>query len=452
MHPCDRATADAAVSAHIHGTSPFVEIDYRLADGNGSWRWFRERGRVVERDADGRPTRATGTRVDITEHREREEQLSQSQKLEAVGQLAGGVAHDFNNLITSIAGHARLALDALPEDSVVADDLAAIVRDARRGSELTRQLLSFARKETDPASSVEVVSVLRELRRLLIRVIGEDVALELRTPDEPLWMRTDRTQLEQIVINLVVNARDAVSSGGRIGLRASRVRQLPDGVLQPAGSTASGGHVLVEVTDDGPGIPDHILPRIFDPFFTTKPPSKGTGLGLSTVHRIVRQCEGAIDVDSRNGGTVFRVYLPEKTEGGPEEPCRPSSSARLDGRGRTVLLVEDEPAVRSVASRVLRRAGFRVLEAEDGEEALRHLARADAVDLLLTDLVMPAMGGAALAATVRQDRPALPVIFTSGYADDHPELAAGLPEGGCFLPKPYSPADLLACVTAAVRD
>jgi two-component system cell cycle sensor histidine kinase/response regulator CckA len=404
-------------------------------------------------DRDGVITHFVAVKLDVSEQLRLEEQLRHAQKMEAVGRLAGGIAHDFNNILTSITGHARMALDGAPADGEAADDLLALIRDADRATALTRQLLAFSRKQKLSPEVLDVRDVITDLRKLLQRLIGAHITLGMNAWPDPLMVQVDRGQLEQIILNLVVNARDALTDGGRITLEIDQVPEVPESVSR-TDQMAAGPAVVLSVSDNGPGIPEEILPRIFEPFFTTKPQGKGTGLGLSTVYGILRQSGGAVDVDSRPGeGTTFRVYLPRAGGGRETETVEPEPRAPEAATGHVVLVAEDEEGVRSLASRVLERAGYSVITAADGLEALERVKKTPgSIDLLFTDMVMPRMGGKELARRLREIQPDLPVVYTSGYTEDHLHPDEDLRDASRFLDKPYPPARLLGAVAEALAD
>jgi two-component system cell cycle sensor histidine kinase/response regulator CckA len=401
-------------------------------------------------DDEGVPTHFVAVKLDVSAQRRLEELLRHAQKMEAVGRLAGGVAHDFNNILTSITGHARMALEGLASDTAVVDDLVALTRDADRAASLTRQLLAFSRKQRLRPEVMDVREVLADLERLLQRLIGTHIALDVVTPGEPVTVRVDRGQLEQIVLNLVINARDAVDEDGRISLEIAVVPGVPEPV-RTSGDMARGRAAVLTVRDNGEGIPDDILPRIFEPFFTTKPMGEGTGLGLSTVYGILRRSGGAIDVESQPGsGTTFSVYLPLAAGAGAAPAAEPEPAPPRALAERTVLVAEDEEGVRTLARRVLENAGHTVLTAVDGLEALERAGEcAASIDLLFTDMVMPRMGGKELARRIRELRPGLFFVFTSGYTEDGPSPGERPGTSG-FLDKPYTPATLLSAVAEAL--
>jgi len=384
--------------------------------------------------------------LDVSERREVEERLRQAQKMEAVGALAGGIAHDFNNLLTVILGFSEVLRRRLDASDPARGDADQIASTAQRAAQLTRQLLAFSRKQMLQPVVFDVSQTVREMSSMLRRVIGEDIALEVTLPEEPLRCRTDAGQIEQAILNLVVNARDAMPRGGTLTIEARRARIDGDHCrLQP--DARPGEYVQVSVTDTGTGMSPEVLARVFEPFFTTKAVGSGTGLGLAMVYGIIRQSGGHVEVSTQPGrGSTFTLYLP--TTEGPETSRRTSPpSAPLPTGTETVLLVEDEAAVRELTSRVLSSRGFTVLAAADGPEALR-LAGGPGrpVDILVTDVVMPGQSGPDLATTLRARWPELPVLFVSGHTDDAVVRHGLLHQTIHFLPKPYVPSELVARV------
>jgi hypothetical protein len=392
-------------------------------------------------DFAGRPARLAVVE-DVTERRRLEEQLRQAQKMEAVGQLAGGIAHDFNNLLTAIIGYATLLDRALPVDTDVREDVQEIIGAARRAGNLTHQLLAFSRKQVLRPTVLDVNVVVRDMERILQRVIGEHITLHTKLDPGLAYVLADASQLEQVIMNLAVNARDAMPAGGRITIETANVPL--DAELALAHPEAGPGvHVLVAVSDTGEGMTAEVKAHLFEPFFTTKEVGKGTGLGLATVYGIVRQSGGFIAVDSeRDHGSRFRLYFPSAESAAPETTHRSPEPAA--GGSGTVLLVEDEPGVRHLARDVLSRYGYRVIEAADGAEALRLAeGHAEPIHLLLTDVVMPGMSGAELAERFRALRPDVPVLYASGYADEAVVSHGVRHEGMPFLQKPFEPDDLV---------
>jgi hypothetical protein len=391
----------------------------------------------------------TGVIRDITDRqqaaavlREREDELRQAQKMEAVGRLAGGIAHDFNNLLTAIIGYADLVLEKLPPDDARRENVQEIEKAGRSAASLTRELLAFSRKQVLQPVVLDLNHVVSDTENLLRRLVGEDVEVAFEPSPSLGAVRADRSQVEQVLLNLAANARDAMPDGGRLTIRTSMVTDRPkDGWGAP---DLPGHHVVLTVRDTGQGMTPQVRARVFEPFFTTKDPGRGTGLGLATVYGIIRQSGGQIWVESEPGqGATFYVALPA-TDARAKAPAATSRRIEVPGRGsETVLLVEDNAAVRKLAREALERYGYRVLEAENGQDALRiAAAHIEEISLVLTDLVMPLMGGRELATRLRARRRSLKIIFTSGHASD-PSAREGLNEAwATFVRKPFTPAVL----------
>lgn len=377
-----------------------------------------------------------------------EEQLRQATKMEAIGQLAGGMAHDFNNILTVVLGSAELMLhdrSLAPKHRALVD---RILRASQRAAGLTRQLLAFSRKQVLSMVVLEPNAVVKDMASMLEPLLGEDVALELDLAGDAGCARADRTQLEQVLLNLAVNARDAMPAGGTFTVRTAKVG--PD-ALGEAPLAPADAYVMIEARDTGAGMTPDVQARIFDPFFTTKPQGAGTGLGLSTVYGIVRQSGGVIRVESAPGkGATFRIFLP-RIEARPARAAAEHALPPARKRKATVLLVEDEVDVREFVAQTLATHGYRVLVARDGEEALTLSCEHDGrIDLLLTDVVMPRMRGSEVARRVLSHRPETGVIFMSGYVGEAPQSADWQPPPGAFLTKPFSIALLLHEVEAAL--
>jgi PAS domain S-box-containing protein len=424
------------------------EIEFRVVAADGRVFWFRDRVRLVT-GSGGRPRLLRGLMVDVTERKGLEELLRQSQKLESVGRLAGGIAHDFNNLITAINGYCQFLLESVAPHDERRADLEEIRKAADRAASLARQLLAFSRKQDVALAEICPNDVISELEKLLCRVIGEDITLTTVLDVSLGTVKADPAQLEQVLMNLVVNARDAMPDGGSIAITTHNVR-LDTEIEFGRGRIGPGDFVAVRVTDTGCGMDSDTLSRIFDPFFTTKPPGKGTGLGLATVDRIVRELDGVVHVTSAPGqGTTFEILLPRVREGAPRiEKDTPVPAASGNG-SETILVVEDDDVVRNLVVRILGGAGYSVLEARNGAEAIllceRHEGR---IDLLLSDLVMPRMGGRDLVDRLAPLRPGLRVLIMSGHSEDHPVDRAGMGPGVAFIEKPFHPAALVRRVRA----
>ena len=449
VHPDEKEQLLNEMNRLRAGGTPAYRAEYRVRSADGGWRWVLARGQVVERSASGEPVRMIGTHVDITalkqadEERERlRAQFLQAQKMETIGRLAGGVAHDFNNLLTVINGYASLVSTSLPPGDPLRQAVEEIERAGERATGLVRQLLTFSRKEVAHREVLDLNELVRHMRNLLERMVGEDVRIETRYAAQPAPVLADRGQLEQVLMNLVVNARDAMPSGGTLAIECSVTPKVGRCTICDE-RIATGDYVGLAVRDSGSGMDEEVLEHLFEPFFTTKPVGKGTGLGLSVVHGIVTQNHGHISVESRPGeGTEFKVYFPLVTHIiSTSEPSRPAAS-----RGSaTVLLVEDEADVRRYVVRVLSAYGYKVIQASDATEALAKLA-SQAADILLTDVVMPGVSGPELAAQARLSCPGLCVLFMSGYSGDRlPDLNTVEADGG-FIQKPFTPQELVARV------
>ena len=397
------------------------------------------------RDGAGSITGSVAVARDVSRERALEIQLAQSQRLEAVGRLAGGVAHDFNNILTAISGFAELAAAALPEDHPVAPDIAQVLKASDRAAALTRGLLAFSRRQVMQATLVSLNDVVDGLAPMLGRLIGEDIELEiLLAPDLGLTM-ADRAQLEQVIVNLVVNARDAMPAGGKL-MMATRNVEVGEAQLRSHPEAVGGSYVSLTVSDTGVGMTPEVLEHAFEPFFTTKERGKGSGMGLSTAVGIVAQSGGFVDVDSRpNLGSVFTVTLP-RSYGDSTTERADVPAERAAGGVETVLVVEDEDAVREFAERVLSGAGYRVFTAANGPAGLSQANQLAQLDILFTDVVMPGMSGAELAAALSETRPGLPVVYASGYAEEGDIREALDDDHVPYLPKPYTSEALLALV------
>jgi PAS domain S-box-containing protein len=375
---------------------------------------------------------------DITERKHLEERLQQSQKLEALGRLAGGVAHDFNNLLTIIGGYAQMILESTGRGDPVRKDVGTILEAANRASGLTRQLLAFSRRQMVQPKLLDLNGVVQKMNKMLRRLIREDVELVLALEPGLGQVKIDPGQIEQVLMNLVVNARDAMPTGGRLTV-ATTSAVLAGSGHETGADLPPGRYAVLSVADTGTGMDTNVLSRIFEPFFTTKAKHKGTGLGLATVYGIVKQSGGDILVDTEPGkGTVFRIFLPwvERVR----ETCRPHRKARGQHRGtETILLVEDEPDVRRLAGDMLRSQGYNVLEAANGAEAIRvWQTHGNTVDLLVTDVIMPQMSGPQLAEKLVAERPGLRVLYISGYTDDIVAQHGISGSGNTLLQKPFT--------------
>jgi two-component system, cell cycle sensor histidine kinase and response regulator CckA len=395
----------------------------------------------LHRDESGQPLYFIAIIEDISERRKLEEQLRQSQKMEAVGKLAGGIAHDFNNLLTAILGFSALTLDGLPEDDPARGHLIEIQQAGQSAAALTRQLLAFSRRQILRLEVIDLNAVVVRMDALLRRLIGEDVQLEHRLEPGLSRISADAGQIEQVILNLALNARDAMPRGGRLTIETKNLllneQQIGDRPMQ-----SPGHYVMLAVSDTGVGMDADTQSQIFEPFFTTKKRGGGTGLGLSTVYGIVKQSGGWIWVYSEPGrGATFKLYFPLTTDpAGTTQLTVPPKTVR---GYETILLAEDQPEVRSVAVAVLKRAGYHVLPAPSGQEALTIARTQVPIHLLLTDVIMPVMSGPELAKQIQAERPGIRVLFASGYTDDAVVRHGVLHDDVAFLQKPFTPQSLL---------
>jgi two-component system, cell cycle sensor histidine kinase and response regulator CckA len=445
VHPDDLANVKRAFEHALMHPAKEVMVQYRLCRQDGLWVELEAIGqsRVDDPDIAGVVVNSR----DVTAQRRLEEQFRQAQKMDAIGQLAGGVAHDFNNILTVIHGHASLLVAGGNLSPAAARSAQQIAQASERAAGLTRQLLTFSRRQVMQPRRLDMNEVVGNMTKMLGRILGEDVTLQVNYWPQPPLAQADVSMMEQVLLNLAVNARDAMPKGGQLNIRIS-VEEIGDGHLARHHEAQEGQFVRLTVTDTGTGIAPETLPRIFEPFFTTKEVGKGTGLGLATVYGIIKQHHGWIGVQSEVGkGTTFEVYIPSAAESqqtGEEQP----TDVVVRGGTETILVVEDEGPVRDLVVSVLHGLGYRVLEAGSGSKAMKVWSESKGkVDLVLTDLVMPdRMNGHELAAKLRAERPELKVIFTSGYSADVVGKEFVLQPGLNYLQKPYHPQTLALTV------
>jgi PAS domain S-box-containing protein len=447
VHEADRDRMARVAEEAATQLTEFTE-QYRLVLPSGSLRTVQAKGRVIVDEKGAR--KLVGTVQDISDRVQLEAQLRRAQKMDAVGQLAGGVAHDFNNVLTVIEGYSSMLLAGRKADDLDFASIEEIRGAARRAASLTRQLLAFSRQQVLQPRLLNLNDAVNGVTKMLGRLIGEHIEFHTKLDPTLDQVRADPGQIEQVLMNLAVNARDAMINGGVLTVETANV--LLDGVYvsRNPGVTA-GSYVMLAVTDTGTGIAPGDLERIFEPFFTTKEAGKGTGLGLSTVHGIVEQSGGHISVYSEPGrGTSFKVYLP-RVEGGASANAAMDEERRANAGNETILLVEDDAAVRTVAASILKRAGYSIIATENGVEALRVCQDASsAFDLVLSDMVMPGLGGRALASHVNRIRPSTPVVLMSGYTRDAMMHSAELTDGMLFVEKPFTPEALTRKVREAL--
>lgn len=461
VHDDDQEHTRAGLGIVLDSPGITRTAELRIRHRSGEWRNVELtcRNELLTPGVDGIVINAR----DVTERhqaearlRESEQLLLQAQKMDAIGRLAGGVAHDFNNLLTTIQGHIDLLIADLGEGSPLRSDLTEVREAAERATSLTRQLLAFSRRQVLQPRVLELNLIVRDMEKMLRRVIGQGITLSTQLPDDTGRVRADPAQIEQVLLNLVVNARDAMMRGGNVAISTTH-RELTEAEAAEA-ELPPGDYVLLQVRDSGEGMTPQVAAQAFDPFFTTKGPGGGTGLGLSTVYGIVKQSGGHVWLRTEpGGGTEVSVALPAVAEdaAAAEAGAAPATTALSMARGasETILLVEDEKAVRELTERILTRYGYEVLAAANGREALELLdAHCDSIDMLLTDVVMPEVGGPEVAAAVRRRLPNLPVLFMSGYNEEAVLQDGILAAGTSFLEKPFTPAVLLQRLQGTLRQ
>ena len=435
LHPTDAPAFAEQLKRWCQGAAG--QKDFRFQGAQGAELWTIVSGTPLPADSG-----CFLLVMDVTERQRLQEQLHHAQKLETVGRLAGGIAHDFNNLLSVIMGYAGLLEGRVSVTGSPAAHVSAILRASETAAALVRQLLTFSRKQPFAEILVDLNEVAADVVRMLPRLISEEVKVVIHTDNQPVIVKTDPAQIQQLIINLGINARDAMPRGGLLTIETLRLHQVAGAEIP---DIPPGDYVVLRVSDNGIGMDQKTRERIFEPFFTTKEVGKGTGLGLSMVYGIVKQSGGQITVTSEPGqGTCFSIYLP-RVEGAVPELAEPKRIPLARQRHETILLVEDGEELRSMTSTILAQEGYAVIEAVDGEDALSIAAtRLDTIDLLLTDVIMPRMGGYQLAEELTALKPRLKVIFVSGYACDAPPNSSQLKFA--TIEKPISPAALVATV------
>ena len=445
VHPGDLRRMLSSIEAHFSGRTKLYQDEHRLQTRDGEYTWILDRGMVVERDETGEPLRATGITLDISERKSLEARLHQANKMEAVGRLAGGVAHDFNNLLTAINGYADLALMGLTEENDLTPHIRAIKRSGERAASLTSRLLAFSRRQILQPRLLNLNRVVLNIRKLLQPVIGEDIQLVLQLDSEVSPVKADLSQMEQVIMNLAVNARDAMPEGGTLTIETADVEVSARQANQLAGFRP-GSYVMLAVSDTGSGMDERTRSRVFEPFFTTKPQGQGTGLGLSMVYGILKQSDGYTEIESTpSEGTRVKVYLPPapaEQEGSGEIELEDSIDDIPEGN-ETVLVVEDEGAVRQLMRAVLKSKGYHVLEAGSAEEGIEVFEENSAsIDLVVSDVVLPGMNGDELGRALQRRVEGLPVLLISGYPRGSIGMQHRLAEHTQFMQKPFSPSSL----------
>jgi two-component system cell cycle sensor histidine kinase/response regulator CckA len=450
IHPDDLQTVvEAAKEAQRSGVGR--RIEYRMRRKDGDWVFLESTASAI-RDAKGEVEKLVIVNREIGERRQLEEQLRQSQKMDAIGRLSGGVAHDFNNLLGVIIGYSEVLQEQMNEADPRRSCVDQVLEAGKRAASLTRQLLAFSRQQVLEPKVLVLNGVVSDMEKMLRRLIGEDVELTTNLDPELGKVRTDPGQIEQVIMNLAVNARDAMPEGGKLRIETSNAQMDEVIVRRYPFPVQPGEYILLTVSDSGIGMDKATQQRIFEPFFTTKEKGKGTGLGLATVYGVVKQSGGYIDVCSSPGnGTTFRIYLPRLGQDEAVHAAQPTLSIPLQGT-ETVLLVEDEKNLRSLTCNLLELQGYVVLQAENGNEALKiSRQNTSVIHLLLTDLVMPGIGGRALAQQLSKERPDMKVAYMSGYAGQTYGGQAVLRPGACFLQKPFTRDNLARKVREALE-
>ncbi|MCP4644884.1 MAG: transporter substrate-binding domain-containing protein [bacterium] len=451
VHPEDRPFTEAAVAALLEGRIPKYECEYRMKTGDGGWKWVLDRGNITARNERGEATRLSGSHLDLTDRKRLEQELLQVHKMDSIGKLAGGIAHDLNNLLAPVIGYASMIVDERPDDARLREDVAQIQDAAGRARDLTQQLLAFSRKELLQPRILSVTEAVSSFESMLRRLVREDIQIALNL-DPDIWLiSADPSRLQQIIMNLVVNAADAMPDGGRLTIATANVL-ADEEFARTRTNILPGRCVQFSVSDQGHGIDDAKLDRVFEPFYSTKAPGEGTGLGLSVVYGIVQQHRGDIAVTSQVGvGTTFTIWLPavDAQALAPEQPAL----VQEDPSGReTILLAEDEGVVLKLVRRALSQYGYEVLACSTGEEALSVAGSHEGpIHLLLTDVIMPGMNGRELYDRLTKER-TLQVLYMSGYTNDVIGQHGVLADGMNFIQKPFKVADLVQKVRAVLDE
>jgi PAS domain S-box-containing protein len=438
VHPDDRKLVEEAAAEARSGGGGRT-IQYRMRHKDGSWRVIESRASAIL-DAQGKVSNLVIVNRDVSERRQLEEQFRQAQKMEAVGRLSGGVAHDFNNLLGVIIGYAEFLQERLEPENALRGSADEILKAGKRAASLTRQLLAFSRQQVLDPKIVDLNAAVSDMEKMLGRLISEDIELTTLLSPNLGRVKADQGQLEQVLMNLAVNARDAMPSGGKLVIETENIVMDEKFVRRYPYPVQPGPYVSLTVTDNGIGMDAETKARAFEPFFTTKEKGKGTGLGLSTVYGVVKQSGGYIDIYSSPGaGTTFKIYLPRVDDEAIKSE-KPSNGAAKSFEGKeTILLAEDETSLRTLTRSTLELCGYKVLEAKDGVEALEVSERhAGPIELLLTDIVMPGMGGRPLAQELTRRRPEIRVVYMSGYTGQAVGAQGPVEPGSDFLPKPFT--------------
>jgi PAS domain S-box-containing protein len=451
VHPDDHDRVMEEVRRHLRGETPVYLSEFRIRCRDGSYKWVLSRGKVINRDKRGNPLRVVGTHSDITDRKRLEEQLRQAQKMEAIGQLAGGVAHDFNNILTTIIGRIYLLRNELENREDLVEHVDQVTLASERAAALTRSLLAFSREQSVELHRTRLNDAVRRAAGLFSRLVPEDIELNFKLAEPAPVVLIDEGRIGQVLMNLVVNARDSITGRGGIGISTDKV-SLDSELVTSQGVGSPGAYAVLAVEDNGAGMGEETLGRIFEPFFTTKEVGKGTGLGLATVYGIIRQHNGQIDVRSVPGvGTRFTIYLP-LIEGEPEKGEKGEDAPLPKGRG-TILVAEDEDGVRALIRSILAENGYRVVEAVNGAEAVaRFTENSDSIDAVLMDVVMPRMNGREACEEILKIRPDIKILFMSGYSDDIICEKALLSENRELIHKPLRPREFIHQIQEVMKS
>ncbi|MEZ4527555.1 MAG: PAS domain S-box protein [Desulfobacterales bacterium] len=459
LHPEDRDCAVGILKEYFTHGRRSHQIEFRLRTKSGEWKWILSRGKIVQRDELGQPVRFIGTHVDISARKQAEaeraalaNQLRQSQKMEAVGQLAGGVAHDFNNMLFVISGYSELILEQMAAEDPLRQSMKEIMKVTERATRLVRQLLLFSRKQSMKPGLLDPNELIGNALKMLRRLIGEHIALEFHPGSAVKKIHADSGQMEQMLMNLCLNARDAMPEGGKILIETGNIHADAE-FRRRHGWAGTDEFVMIGVSDTGTGIPLELQEHVFEPFFTTKEVGKGTGLGLSVVYGIVRSHEGRIDLRSEPGqGTCVSIYLPAGTQTDCAEPDEAYENIIKPPDAGVILLAEDEEAVRDMLIQTLERNGYSVIAAVNGSEAIHlYQEHQQRIDLALLDLVMPEIGGLKVLGKIKSADPELPVILMTGYSRNMLEKEMQLPSRCEMIQKPYSSKELLGKIRAMLE-
>ena len=448
LHPDDLAMALEGTRAALSGEREY-DYEFRIVLPDGTVKFIKTNAMII-RDAHGKAVRMIGMNQDITDRKHMEEQLRQSQKMEAIGQLAGGVAHDFNNILTVIYGHCSVLQMKMGKDAPFRSDIDQIYAAAEKAANLTRSLLAFSRKQIMSPKKVNLNEIVLNVGKLLTRIIGEDIQLKTVCTGKPLRVFADSGQIEQVLMNLAANARDAMTNGGILTIETGS-EEIDESFIQAYGYGAAGKYVVLSVSDTGQGMDAETTKKIFEPFFTTKEVGKGTGLGLAIVYGVIKQHNGYINVYSEAGeGTTFRVYLPQVSEEGADDTEEASPEYPRIGN-ETVLVAEDDATIRGLAGSILRSFGYDVILAHDGEDAVEKFkADMEKIAIIVMDMIMPRKSGREAYEEIRKVRPDVRILFMSGYSPDLLQERGVFADNEEVLIKPIHPLDLVRKVRSVL--